>query len=36
VEIPKGKYKGQKLIKLVRIKEPANIKRIMAAVPEIC
>jgi hypothetical protein len=34
VEIPKGKYSGQKLIKLVRIKAPARIKRIMATVPD--
>jgi len=33
--MPKGKYKGQKLIKLVRIKIPARIKRIIANVPEI-
>jgi hypothetical protein len=30
VEIPKGKYNGQKLIKLVRMKIPAKIKRIIA------
>jgi hypothetical protein len=35
VEIPKGKYKGQKLIKLVRIKTPAKIKSTIAKVPEI-
>jgi hypothetical protein len=33
--MPKGKYKGQKLIKLVMIKIPARIKRMMATVPEI-
>jgi hypothetical protein len=33
--MPNGKYKGQKLIKLVRIKIPARIKRIIATVPEI-
>ena len=35
VEIPKGIYKGQKLIKLVSIKIPARIKRMIATVPEI-
>jgi hypothetical protein len=34
VEIPNGKYSGQKLMKLVRIKTPARIKRIIATVPE--
>jgi hypothetical protein len=34
VEIPNGKYKGQKLIKLVRMKIPARTNRIMAKVPE--
>jgi hypothetical protein len=33
--MPKGKYKGQKLKKLVRMKIPARTKRIIAAVPEI-
>ena len=32
---PKGKYKGQKLNKLVRIKTPAKISKIIAMVPEI-
>jgi hypothetical protein len=35
VEIPNGKYKGQKLIKLVRIKTPARIMSTNATVPEI-
>ena len=35
VEIPKGKYKGHKLTKLVTIKIPARIKRKIAIVPEI-
>ena len=35
VEIPNGKYSGQKLIKLVRMKTPARTKRIIAVVPEI-
>jgi hypothetical protein len=33
--MPNGKYSGQKLIKLVRVKTPARTKRIMAKVPEI-
>jgi hypothetical protein len=35
VLIPKGRYKGQKLKKLVRMKIPAKINSIMASVPEI-
>jgi hypothetical protein len=35
VESPNGKYSGQKLIKLVRMKTPERIKRIIATVPEI-
>lgn len=35
VEIRKGKYNGQKLIKLVAIKIAANNKRMMAVIPEI-
>jgi hypothetical protein len=35
VEIPKGMYSGQKLIRLVRIKTPARTKSTMATVPEI-
>jgi hypothetical protein len=35
VEIPKGKYNGQKLKKLVIIKIDAKIKRTIANVPEI-
>jgi hypothetical protein len=34
VEIPKGKYSGQKLIKLVRMKTPAKRRRMMATVPD--
>jgi hypothetical protein len=33
--MPKGKYKGQKLRKLVRIKIPARIKLTIANDPEI-
>jgi len=33
VFIPKGKYKGQKLIKLVKIKMPATTRRTVASVP---
>jgi hypothetical protein len=33
--MPNGKYSGQKLIKLVRMKTPARTKRIMAKVSEI-
>jgi hypothetical protein len=35
VLIPKERYNGQKLKKLVRIKIPAKINRIIASVPEI-
>jgi hypothetical protein len=35
VDIPNGKYKGQKLMKLVRIKIPARINKMMAAAAEI-
>ena len=35
VLIPKGRYKGQKLKKLVRIKIPAKISNIIASIPEI-
>ena len=35
VEIPKGKYKGQKLKKLVMIKMMASDNKMMAVVPEI-
>jgi hypothetical protein len=35
VLIPKGKYNGQKLKRLVSTKTPAKIKRIIASVPEI-
>lgn len=35
VEMPKGEYKGQKLIKLVRIKTAAKINKTIAIVPEI-
>jgi hypothetical protein len=31
---PKGRYKGQKLNKLVRIKIPAKIKSTIASIPE--
>ena len=33
--IPKGRYNGQKLNKLVRIKTPAKISKMIAIVPEI-
>lgn len=36
VEILKGRYKGQKLIKLVATKTMASMPSIMAAVPVIC
>jgi hypothetical protein len=35
VLIPNGRYKGQKLKKLVRMKIPAKINKIIASVPEI-
>lgn len=35
VEIPKGTYKGQKLIKLVAKKTPPKISKIKPKVPEI-
>ena len=35
VDMPKGKYKGQKFKKLVMINITARIKRMMAIVPEI-
>jgi len=35
VENPKGKYKGQKLIKLVKIRIPAKINKTMAVTSEI-
>jgi hypothetical protein len=35
VLIPKGRYKGQKLKRLVRMKIPAKINSIIAIVPEI-
>ena len=35
VEIPKGAYKGQKLIKLVAKKTPPKISKINPKVPEI-
>jgi hypothetical protein len=35
VLIPNGRYKGQKLKKLVRIKIPAKISNIIASIPEI-
>jgi len=35
VDIPNGRYKGQKLIKLVKIKIPANTNKTIAKVPEI-
>jgi hypothetical protein len=35
VLIPKGRYKGQKLKKLVTIKIPAKINSIIASIPEI-
>jgi len=31
---PKGRYKGQKLNKLVRMKIPAKIKSTIASIPE--
>jgi hypothetical protein len=34
VDIPKGAYKGQKLMKLVKIKMAAKTKSTMAVVPE--
>ena len=33
--IPKGRYNGQKLNKLVRINTPAKISKMIAIVPEI-
>ena len=35
VLIPKGKYKGQKLIRLVRIKIAENARSTIASVPDI-
>jgi hypothetical protein len=35
VLIPKGRYRGQKLNKPVRMKIPAEISKIIAMVPEI-
>jgi len=35
VLIPKGRYNGQKLNKLVRINTPAKISKMTAMVPEI-
>jgi hypothetical protein len=35
VEIPNGKYSGQKLIKLVRMTIPARTNKTIANVPEI-
>ena len=35
VEMPNGRYRGQKLIKEVRMKMPARTSKMMASVPEI-
>lgn len=36
VEIPNGQYNGQNPMKLVRIKTPERIRRMIAVVPETC